>query len=271
MWRSACLIIGLLVLFYSAQAQAAWLQSKGETLIISSLSDYKADIRFDSLGRRAPDSAYRKQELSVYGVYGLMDRLTLGAQPSFYRVRARSAVSAGRQSMYGLSNVEIFARSRILAGDYWIISAQALVKLPGARAVDREPLLENASRDIEARLLFGRSGRFPKKLFNLEYFSSFEAGYRARDRHAEDQWRADAAFGFRPWRHYQIILQGFNTLSLKSPDGFDPTSYDLYKAQISVVRDMPHGMSIQAGGFTEYAGRNISAGNAFFMAIWSRF
>ena len=39
------------------------------------------------------------------------------------------------------------SRTSLLAGDYWIVSAQALVKLPGTKAVDREPLLENASRD----------------------------------------------------------------------------------------------------------------------------
>lgn len=254
-----------------AQAQAAWLQSKGDTLIISSLSNYSADARFDTLGRRAPDAAYRKQELSFYGVYGLMDRLTIGAQPSFYRVHARSVSGANRQSMYGLSNVEIFARGSILKGDYWILSGQVLGKIPGARGADREPLLENASRDLEARLLFGQSGRFVKQLLNLEYFSSIEAGYRARDRQNADQLRAEATFGVRPLRKYQIIFQSFNVLSLQSPDGLDPTAYDLYKAQLSVVRELPNNLSVQVGGFSEYAGHNTSAGNALFIAIWSRF
>lgn len=271
MWRGSSLLIGLLVWIYSAQAQAAWLQSKGDALIISSLSDYRSDARFDELGRRAPDSAYRKQELSVYGVYGLTDAITLGAQPSFFRLRARSAAGAGRESMHGLAYMEMFARARILAGDYWILSAQALVKLPGAMAVDREPLLENASRDAEGRLLFGRSGHLSRQLLNLEYFSSIEAGYRVRDRRAADQWRGDATFGFRPSQHYQIIMQSFNTISLQSPDGSDATAYDLYKAQISLVRNLPHGMAVQAGGFTEYAGRNTGAGNALFIAIWTRF
>ncbi len=271
MWRGIARFMGLLAWVCSAHAQAAWLQPKGKMLIISSLSDYRSVARFDALGFRGAERAYRKQELSLYGVYGLMDGLTLGVQPSFYRLHVRSAATSARQSMNGLSYIELFARTRILAGDFWILSAQTLVKLPGPRAVDGEPLLENASRDVEARLLFGHSGRFARQLLNLEYFSSIEAGYRARDRQAADQWRADATFGFRPSQKYQIILQGFNTISLKSPDGSDPTAYDLYKAQISVVRDLPHGMALQAGGFTEYAGRNTGAGNALFMAVWSRF
>ena len=173
--------------------------------------------------------------------------------------------------MFGLLYIELFARTRILVGDFWIVSAQVLVKLPGARPVDREPLLESASRDMETRLLFGRSGRFAKKLLNVEYFSSIEAGYRARDRRAADQWRADATFGFRPFQKYQIILQSFNTVSVRGTDDSDPTVYDLYKAQISLVRDLPHNMGLQAGWFTEYAGRNTGAGNALFMAVWSRF
>ncbi len=261
----------MLVWVCSAQAQAAWLQSKGETLFISTLSNYSSDARFDALGHRAQDNAYRKQELSLYGVYGLMDGVTLGAQPVFFRLRARPGDGAARESVRGLSSMEMFARIRILVGDYWILSSQALVKLPGARAVDREPLLENASRDIEGRVLFGRSGRLARQFLNLEYFSSFEAGYRARDRHAADQWRGDATFGFRPAQDYQIIFQSFNTISVQNPDGSDPTAYDLYKAQISLVRDLPHGLAVQAGGFTEYAGRNTGAGNALFVSVWTRF
>lgn len=271
MWRGAGWLMGLLAWIYSAQAQAAWLQTRGDGLLISTLSDYRSDARFDDFGVKAPDRAYRKQELSLYGVYGLTDGLTLGAQPGFYHLKVQPGAIAGRQSMLGLSHIELFARTRLLAGDFWIVSAQALVKLPGARPVDREPLLESASRDVEARLLFGRSGRFVKKFLNLEYFSSVETGYRARDRRAADQWRADATFGFRPFQKYQIILQGFNTISLQSPDGSDSTAYDLHKAQISAVRDLPHGMALQAGWFTEYAGRNTGAGNALFMAVWSRF
>lgn len=271
MARGAAWILGVLGWVYSAQAHAAWLQSRGETLIISSLSNYSADARYDASGHRVQDSVYRKQELSFYGVYGLMDGVTLGAQPSLVRLRTRPTAGAARESARGLSNVEIFARIRILVGDYWILSSQALVKLPGPRAVDREPLLENPSRDIEGRLLFGRSGRLASQFLNFEYFSSFEAGYRARDRQAADQWRGDATFGFRPARNYQIIVQSFNTISSQDTDGSDPTAYDLYKAQISLVRDLPYGMAVQAGGFTEYAGRNTGAGNALFVSVWTRF
>lgn len=271
MWRGVTGFIGLLAWIYSAPAPAAWLQTRGSGLLISTLSDYRADARFDDFAVKAPDRAYRKQELSLYGVYGLTDGLTLGAQPSFYHLKVRPGAMAERQGMLGLSHIELFARSRLLAGDFWIVSAQALVELPGARPVDREPLLESASRDVEARLLYGRSGRFVKNFLNLEYFSSVEAGYRARDRRAADQWRADATFGFRPSQKYQIILQGFNTISASGADGSDPTAYDLYKAQISLVRDLPHNMALQAGWFTEYAGRNTGAGNALFMAFWSRF
>ncbi len=263
--------MGLLAWVCTTQAQAAWLQNRGEALIISTLSDYRSDARFDDFGVKAPDRAYRKQELSLYGVYGLTDSLTLGAQPGLYRLDVPSAATAGRQKMYGLSYIEMFARARILVGDFWILSAQTLVKMPGARSVDREPLLESESRDMEARLLFGRSGQLVKNFLNVKYFSSVEAGYRVRDKKTADQLRADATFGIRALQKYQIIIQSFNIVSIQRAGDSDPTAYDLSKAQISIVRDLPHGMALQAGGFSEYAGRNTGAGNALFMAVWKRF
>lgn len=271
MWRSSRLISVLLALSCSTQAQAAWLQSRGETLIISSLSSYGSDARYDDFGARGPDRGYRKRELSFYGVYGLTDSLTIGAQPGFYELRAHNANTTGRQRMRGLSHVDLFVRTSILTGDYWIVSGQALVKLPGTKAVDREPLLENASRDAEARLLFGRSGWLARETLSLDYFLSIEAGYRYRDRRAADQWRADATFGIHPWQNYQIILQSFNMIAAQQGGESDPTDYDLYKAQLSVVRSLPHGMALQLGGFSEYAGRNTGAGQALFMAVWTRF
>lgn len=252
-------------------AEAAWPQPKGELLIISTLSDYSAKARFDATGVRAQAARYHKQELSFYSVYGVSDALTLGAQPVFVRVRARSAIGGGQESADSLSHIELFGRQRLFSGVGWVFSAQALVKLPSPGAVEREPLLESSNRDFEARLLSGRSGSSGKRLFNLEYFSTLEAGIRLRDHGAADQGRLDATFGLRVWPGYQFIAQSFNTVALHPGNGQDASAFDLYKAQISILRDLPKGMAVQIGGFSEYAGRNISAGNAFFLAVWSRF
>ncbi len=254
-----------------APAQAAWLQSKGASLIISSLSSYRADKRFDAVGLRTDAGDYRKQELSIYGVYGVSDGLTLGAQPAFFRLSNKTGPGATKTHMKGLSFVELFARAGLFKGDYWILSTQALVKIPGSGAFDREPVRESASRDLEGRLLFGRSGRLPPQLLNLEYFSSFEVGYRLRDRNAADQWRTDATFGVDASRNYQILLQSFNSISQDRRAGESSSDYDIYKAQISIVRKLPWRTAVQFGGLIELSGRNTNAGQALSMALWSRF
>lgn len=256
---------------YSPQALAAWTQPRGEGLVITTLSTYHADARFDALGRRADAGGYEKQELSVYGVYGVTGALTLGAQPVLTRVHARSALGGRREAMFAVSHAELFARQRILSGENWVFSAQGLVKIAGGNAVDREPLLESSHRDLEGRLLYGQSGRTGRYLFDLEYFSSLEAGLRARSNGAADQWRADAAFGVRFREHYQLIGQSINSISLREAEASDAGSFDLYKAQVSLVRDLPERVSVQVGAAHEYAGRNISAGDTLFIAIWSRF
>lgn len=257
----------MLAVLASPCATAAWTQKKGEWLIISTLSNYRASARFDAFGLRAQSGAYSRQELSVYGVYGVTDALTLGAQPAFTRLRAQDGAGAGREISSGLSQIEMLARQKLADGENWVLSAQALVKLPGTDAAGREPLIKESSRDFEARLLYGRSGY----LFDRAYFSETEAGFRARTNGAAGQLRADVTFGIRPWPRWQVIAQNFSTLSTSRSGGSGPENFDLYKAQASILHDLPRGFSVQFGGYSEYAGRNTGAGNALFVALWSRF
>jgi len=156
-------------------------------------------------------------------------------------------------------------------GDFWIVSAQALVKFPGANSFDREPFIEAPSRDMEGRLLFGRNGSLLPHKLDLRYFTSIEAGFRRRDGNAADQLRADATLGLNLNPDYQMIFQSFNIAAFEGKQVKPATDYDLYKAQISVVRKLPRAMAIQFGGFSEFAGRNTGAGNALFLAVWSQF
>lgn len=68
-----------------------------------------------------------------------------------------------------------------------------------------------------------------------------------------------------------MVVQSFNIVSSQRPDDSEPTAYDLFKAQISVVQDFPPGMALQAGASSGYAGRNIGTGNSLFMLVWSVF
>lgn len=264
-------LVGALFLAGQAPAQAAWLQSKGASLIISSLNSYRVNERFDAAGLRTDAGDYRKQELSIYGVYGASNRLTFGAQPGLIRLSNKTGPGAEKTHMKGLSYVELFARAGLFNGDYWILSTQALIKIPGSGAFDRDLARESSSRDLEGRLLFGRSGRLPLQLLNLKYFTSFEAGYRLCDGNTADQWRADATFGVNASSKYQVLFQSFNIISVDRRAGELSSAYDIYKAQVSAVRELPLGMAIQVGGLTEFSGRNTGAGNALFMALWSRF
>lgn len=248
-------------------AFAAWPQPRGELLTITTLTAYQADTRFNATGQPAETGDFRKQELSLYAAYGLSEKLTLGAQPNLVRVQARPLAGARKRSRTGLSNIELFARYALRTGEGWIVSAQALTKLPGPTATEREPLLESDNRDIETRLLFGQSGL----VWGREYFRSVEAGYRFRSAGASDQIRVDITAGFRPWPRWQIIGQSFNIVSTRRGNGSDPTEFDLYKAQLSLLRDLTPRAALQVGGYTEYAGRNIGAGDALLASVWLRF
>ncbi len=267
MRHGAAWVLAVLAGLAAAPAHAAWPQPRGEALIITSLSSYRTNNRFDEFGLRAPGHGYHKQELSVYGVYGLTGYLTLGAQPVYAKIDAKRTAGTASERTSGLTSIELFARQRIVTGGNWILSAQALVKLPGTLDAGREPLVETSNKDAEGRLLYGSSGR----LFGREYFSVAEAAFRARSNGTSDQIRADATFGIRPWPKWQLIAQNFSTIAITQRQSAGPENFDLYKAQLAILYDLPRGRSIQLGGFSEYAGRNTGAGYGLFVALWSRF
>lgn len=95
-----------------------------------------------------------------------------GPTADFFQVRTGNGASSGHESVRGLSQIDLFARARIIAANYRILFDQAQLKLPDPSGVDREPLFQNASRGAEGRLLLGRSGRLARKFLNLEFFHS---------------------------------------------------------------------------------------------------
>lgn len=243
-------------------AFAAWTQPKGEGLSILTFNHYVAEEAFDRESERHDMARFAKQEMRAYMVYGLTDRLTLGIEPTLRRVHTAYAPPES-----GWAEGDLFARYRLWQGNEAVLSAQGLVKFPSSDERLTEPGRETRDIDVEGRVLFGSN----LALFGLPGFGVAEAAYRRRFGAAADEMRTDLTLGLRPWRRWMLLAQSFNVISMRNAETPEAPDFDQYKAQGSVVYELTPRIGLQAGAFTEYAGRNVGAGHSAFLALWLRF
>lgn len=261
----------LLALFLGAgllppgQADAAWTQRRGTFLVIPSLFHYVADRQLDAAGHASRRPPYIKDELRLYSVYGLTDSLTLGVDGAARRVQ--DALPGETQEPANWSETSLFVRYRVAAWANSVVSVQPLVYLPRSKGSTGDLGRETDTAQAEFRVLYGTNYH----LFQRDGFAITELGFRRRFGPAADQMRFDSTVGVRVWPRVLFLLQSFNTKSLRAPDASGLPNYDLYKAQVSAVRDLTPHVAVQFGAFTEYAGRNTGAGRAGFVALWLRF
>lgn len=249
---------------WSAAAHGAWVEPRGDLLTISALTAYRADTFLGPDGRAERTERFEKVELSSYLAYGYSNQLTIGAQPTFVRVRSTS--TQGAPSRATLDNIEIFGRREIRKGNGWVMSGQLNAKFRSRNSPRIDRRERRQYRDIEARLLSGHSGQWRRR----SYFISAESGYRYRTGGAANQLRLDATAGFRPVRDWQLLLQNFN-INTATQSGDPGTRFNLHKIQFSILKDTSRATALQLGGFTELAGRNTGAGHAIFGSFWRRF
>lgn len=246
-------------------ASAAWTEARGHGLAISTFSFYLADRQFDLKGRGSRRPPYRQEEARLYLVYGLRDWVTLGVDTAVRRARDRAPSSEDEPINW--HDGAFFARVRLRQWERSVLSVQPLVRVPGPNAVRGMLGRETDAPEAELRLLYGRSFT----LFGRDGFGVAEAAYRRRFGPATDQARFDVTLGLRPFRRFLVLAQSFNTISTGLSGEPGAPDYDIYKAQVSFVRDLTDRLAVQLGGYVEYAGRNVGAGQAGFLALWFRF
>jgi len=248
----------------------AWTQEQGRGQLITTVTAYRVTSGYDRDRKRVDQTRFEKLELQPYFEYGVTAWLTVGAAPSYQWLS--SGTGDARDRNQGLADAELFARTRLYRDEAQVVSAQGMVRVPMGYSTRDTPALGYDQVDLEARLLYGRSGRIGWG----DWFVNLEGAYRWRLDTPADEVRLDLTAGLRPWERWQLLAQSFNIIGMRNAGG-GPTvqpsapDYDLFKLQLSVVYDLTPTWSVQFGGYTEYAGRNTGAGNALLVALWTRF
>jgi hypothetical protein len=242
----------------AAQA-AAWTFPAGHgQVIVTSLASV-AERVFGS----AFTPSYRKFELQALIEYGLTDRFTAIAMPSLQDVTVAPPVPARR---HGIGYSELGGRYRFLAGDGWVVSGQATVRVPGTSDAGNPAAIGYTDFEFDVRALAGLSFA----LCGFPMFANVEAGQRVRAGAPPDEFRADLTLGLYATPRVMLLAQSFNVVSEGA--GAPPfASYAYAKLQFSAVYALTAALSLQAGISVTYAGRNALQENALLFGAWYRF
>jgi len=254
-------VLGTAAAFFCALSGAsgpawagAWPMKDGQGLAILKYEDQKADTGFDPNGVEMAIARRRDQTLSLYGEYGLTDRLTL---------QSKTALTRGHDDFVdyeGLGSVELGLRYALLRTDRSVVSLYLGAVRDGVGRNAGYAAPGQGDADLEARLLAGRSGQWR----TMQGFAEVQVA-RLRRSGLADETRVDATAGLRPAPRWLLMVQTF-----AGQADSRPIRSRWCKSEISLTRDLG-AWSLQAGWRQTVLGRETPADHGPVLAVWRRF
>ena len=251
-----------LLLTAPAAHAGAWLQPVGEGLVISTVEAVSASRAFGPDWKRDTDTDFQKQEVRVYGEFGLLRNLTLVGQTSAQTVSIKQ--SGGNIGFTGLGDVRFGARMPVWSSGRHLVSAEATGRyqfggefIAGGDLVYRGPA-------AEARALYGYGWE--------SAFLDVQAGYRSRLGQGPDTWLVDATVGYDLGK-FTVSASAYGRLTgggeLEDEIELDGTGSLKLRAGASMqVRDKSR---VEVALITTALGRNHVAESGAVVSTWSRF
>lgn len=250
----------------------AWTQKESQGSAFLQTTATWSDAAFAADGSLFAARSYDKVSTQLFLEYGASDWLTLLGAPELVTIKTGAAtlgtqdVPAARYSGFGYQ--EIGARIRFGEGEGWIVSGQALLRVPGAKPAAGPVTIGYADAEVDFRLMAGLTFL----LFGMPAFLDLEAAQRLREGAAPDEIRIDATLGLRVAPDWQILLQSFNVISEGA--GQDPDfglSYAYYKVQMGALYDLTPTLSLMLACVTTWYARNALQENGIVGGVMVRY
>jgi len=244
--------------------------SKGKIYDRLSLNYYYADDQFNKEGDRTRFDAngdFSDINGANYLEYGITDRVTV--INSLYFKYIEKDDDTAKTTTYGIGDIDLALKVKLIDGKAGIFSAQGLVKIPEAYdRHDRVPL-GNGQYDVELKLLYGLS-LWPY----LPGYCGVEGGYRWRFSDPSDEFRYLIEFGMDlPMEMYgRVKLDGIYSIDNGShlDGGGNPTAtnnFDLGKLDVTLGYKINDSWGVEASYTPEIYGQNTAAGATYTMAV----
>jgi hypothetical protein len=247
----------------TAAFAGAWTLDAGQSIAIVTGTLSQSDKAFDGGGNTQSIPRYSKNELQALFEFGATSWLTLMLAPSLQHVDIAAPFEARRD---GLGYTDLGARMRLGGGDNWVVSGQAILRIPGTFDKSNPAAVGYTDPEFEMRALFGYSfaaGTWPA-------FLDVQAAQRFRFDGPPDEFRADVTLGVRPDARWLVLLQSFNVVS-EGAGTWGLPSYSYSKLQLSAVYSLTPKLSLQLGGYTTYWGQNALQENGLVVGAWYKF
>jgi hypothetical protein len=244
----------------------AWLQPKGDGLLITQATYYSTDTYFDTQGRAQSQPTYRKYEFQPYAEYGVTDWLTVGSSAYLQSV----AQSGG--SNRGIADPQLFAKLRIWDDKTQTIALQPLVKFRSIFSSENAPRGGSRSTDAELSLLYGRN----MPLITPRDYVDVRVGYRTRNRGLSDQILSDAVVGIKCTDAFEIAPAVRSVMATKPTDVAaysenGDMDYHVIKAEVTAIYHLDSAQWLQAGLFKHVAGMQTGDGYGITLGYAQRF
>lgn len=193
--------------------------------------------------------------------FALTDRLSLGLGSETRLVK--SGLESDRSLRTdGFMDTEFFLRGQLRDQDWYKISVQDNLRLPG-----QDTAMGVTQADSSLRLQYGRSG----KIGEGSWTSAITGGFHPSLNHAPDKLQTDISVAWRPSQPWQFTAQSINAVALDDGDaGPLPNGIDSSKGQLSVTRNFTKSLSLQVGGWQMVSG-GTGQPHGFDAIVWLRY
>jgi len=263
-------LAGVLASLGAPEADAQWTRPSGDRMTITTVSLH----RLDSASGR-PDLI--KEEVALYGEYGLTDAVTLTARSAAQSLRhdgpvqrnivvvdqKQAEILAPSEREFGIGGIELGARVRLHRDGPWAISAQGVFGVPGSGENQINARFGEGGGDIDLRLQVGRG-------FGGRGFVAASGGWRDRRGADPDEIRLDLVAGRPLGRGVHVFVQSYSVWSADDGPEARP-GYSGHRAQASIILPVARRMRLQVGALSTVQSRDMAREQAVLVSLWRRF
>lgn len=236
----------------------AFTQEKGHGRVITTVLTTRSDKGFNDRGNVTDIADYHMTDIFFAAEYGVTDDLTLLATPSLRDVTVR-----GGDDSRGLGYTDLGARYRFAHGGNFVVSAQALARIPGTRRRDVQAQVGSTDAEYDLRVQGGYT-------FGKGSFAILEGGYRWRAGDPPNAVNIDATLGIRAAPRLLLLASSFNAISDGAGRGIF-RRYRFHNLFLSGAYDVSRHITLQLGATGTVAGRNALRERGGIAGLWFRF